>query len=44
VILINSPGPLHEGRLADIAPTLLALLGVPQPVEMTGQVLFRPTA
>ena len=44
VMLINSPGPLHEGRLADIAPTLLALLGVPQPSEMTGQVLFRATA
>ena len=45
VMLINSPGPhLHDGRLADIAPTLLALLGLKQPVEMTGQVLFRPAA
>jgi 2,3-bisphosphoglycerate-independent phosphoglycerate mutase len=44
VMLINSPGPLHEGRLADIAPTLLALLGVAQPVEMTGEVLFRSAA
>ena len=44
VMLMNSPGPLHDGRLADIAPTLLALLGLPQPAEMTGQVLFRPTA
>ena len=44
VMLINSPGPLHDGRLADIAPTLLALLGLQQPVEMTGQVLFRPAA
>lgn len=24
------------GRLADVAPTLLALMGIPQPVEMTG--------
>ena len=41
VLLTQSPAPLHDGRLADIAPTLLALLGVAQPVEMTGQVLFR---
>jgi 2,3-bisphosphoglycerate-independent phosphoglycerate mutase len=27
------------GRLADIAPTLLALMGLPKPVEMTGQNL-----
>ena len=45
VMLINSPSPhLHDGRLADIAPTLLALMGLKQPVEMTGQVLFRPAA
>ncbi len=29
------------GRLADIAPTVLALLGLPQPSEMTGQNLLR---
>ena len=29
-----------EGRLADIAPTLLAMIGVPQPVEMTGESLL----
>jgi 2,3-bisphosphoglycerate-independent phosphoglycerate mutase len=28
------------GRLADIAPTLLALMGLPQPAEMTGQNLM----
>ncbi len=28
------------GRLADIAPTLLALLGLPVPAEMTGQPLL----
>jgi len=32
---------LTEGRLADIAPTLLALLGLAQPAEMTGQSLLR---
>jgi 2,3-bisphosphoglycerate-independent phosphoglycerate mutase len=28
------------GRLADIAPTVLALMGLPKPVEMTGQSLI----
>ena len=28
-----------SGRLADIAPTLLALMGLPKPAEMTGQNL-----
>ncbi len=28
---------IESGILADVAPTLLALLGVPQPPEMTGQ-------
>ena len=36
-----SPDPAGEkiesGILADVAPTLLALLGVPQPAEMTGK-------
>lgn len=40
VLLTNSPGPLHDGRLADIAPTMLVLLGLPIPVEMTGKPLF----
>ncbi len=31
---------LRDGRLADVAPTLLALLGVPQPAEMTGRSLL----
>lgn len=32
---------LADGRLADVAPTLLALLGLPQPAAMTGQSLLR---
>ena len=28
------------GRLADIGPTLLEMMGLPQPEEMTGQTLF----
>jgi 2,3-bisphosphoglycerate-independent phosphoglycerate mutase len=31
---------LKDGRLADIAPTLLALMGLPQPAEMTGRSLI----
>ena len=30
-----------EGRLADIAPTLLAMMGLPQPAAMTGTSLLR---
>ncbi len=33
---------LDDGILADIAPTLLALLGVPAPAEMTGRPLLSP--
>jgi 2,3-bisphosphoglycerate-independent phosphoglycerate mutase len=35
---------LAEGRLADIAPTLLELMGLPQPTEMTGVSLLRANA
>ena len=31
---------LQDGKLADIAPTLLALMGLPKPKEMTGQSLL----
>ncbi|KAF0119269.1 MAG: 2 3-bisphosphoglycerate-independent phosphoglycerate mutase [Rhodospirillaceae bacterium] len=41
-ILVNAPGidRLREGRLADIAPTMLDLLRMPQPTEMTGHSLL----
>jgi len=32
---------LEEGKLGDIAPTLLALMGVAQPEEMTGENLLK---
>jgi 2,3-bisphosphoglycerate-independent phosphoglycerate mutase len=35
---------LAEGRLADIAPTLLELMGLSKPVQMTGMSLLRPHA
>jgi 2,3-bisphosphoglycerate-independent phosphoglycerate mutase len=41
VLLAGVPGvQLSNGRLADLAPTLLRLMGVPQPAEMTGVCLF----
>ena len=43
VALIGGPegATLADGRLADVAPTLLELMGVPQPDEMTGKSLIR---
>lgn len=35
---------LAEGRLADIAPTVLELMGLPKPMEMTGASLLRRPA
>jgi 2,3-bisphosphoglycerate-independent phosphoglycerate mutase len=32
---------VKEGRLADIAPTLLELMDLPKPQEMTGASLLR---
>jgi 2,3-bisphosphoglycerate-independent phosphoglycerate mutase len=31
---------LTDGRLADIAPTALKMMGLPQPAEMTGRSLI----
>ncbi len=41
VLLAGVPGAkLHDGILADLAPTMLALLGIDQPVAMTGASLL----
>jgi 2,3-bisphosphoglycerate-independent phosphoglycerate mutase len=32
----NYQDPINDGKLADIAPTILQLMGIPQPAEMTG--------
>jgi 2,3-bisphosphoglycerate-independent phosphoglycerate mutase len=43
VILVGAPEGLRlrdGGRLADLAPTVLALMGLPQPGEMTGESLL----
>ena len=40
--VINHPCELREGgRLADIAPTMLKVLGLPQPEEMTGESIIQ---
>jgi len=47
VVLVNAPGEiirLCDGRLADIAPTILALMGLPQPKEISGRSLMAPAA
>ena len=44
VLLVNAPAwvtGLSDGRLADIAPTLLQLMNLPVPSEMTGRSLIR---
>lgn len=42
VILFGGPAGarLRSGRLADVAPTVLALMGLPKPPEMTGENLM----
>ena len=43
-IVIDPEHPKHElrsgGKLCDLCPTLLKLMGMPQPKEMTGESLF----
>jgi len=42
-LLFNGPADVHSltnGKLADVAPTMLALMKVPQPAEMTGHSLL----
>ncbi|GEP59617.1 2,3-bisphosphoglycerate-independent phosphoglycerate mutase [Reyranella soli] len=46
-LLFNAPAnvrSLSDGKLADVAPTMLALIGLPQPQEMTGHSLLSETA
>ena len=47
LVLVNPPPgvtALGDGKLADIAPTLLALLGMSRRAAMTGQSLLRAAA
>ena len=43
VALIGGPenASLRSGRLSDLAPTILDLMGLPKPPEMTGQSLIK---
>jgi 2,3-bisphosphoglycerate-independent phosphoglycerate mutase len=46
-LLVNAPArvkSLGRGSLADIAPTVLDVMGLKQPREMTGRSLLRPEA
>ena len=44
ILVAPEAGPttatLHNGILADVAPTILELMGIPQPPEMTGRSLL----
>jgi len=44
LILVNGPQGtrLLDGRLADLAPSLLMMLGIDQPAVMTGTSLLVP--
>ncbi len=33
-------GPIKDGKLGDLAPTILKLMGIPVPKEMTGNILI----
>ena len=42
-VIVTKPG-VHlreDGILGDLAPTMLELLGVPQPAEMTGKSIIK---
>jgi 2,3-bisphosphoglycerate-independent phosphoglycerate mutase len=43
VILVDYREPVvlrHDGALCDVAPTILKMMGIAQPAEMTGRALF----
>lgn len=47
MVLVGAPAgvtALADGKLADVAPTLLALMGLEQPAAMDGVSLLRPLA
>jgi len=39
LVYVGRKATLHPGALRDLAPTVLALMGLPQPAEMTGHSL-----
>ena len=40
IIIDKDVTKVSEGRLADMAPTVLKLMGIEQPAEMTGKALL----
>jgi 2,3-bisphosphoglycerate-independent phosphoglycerate mutase len=42
IVLDDRPWKLHDGVLADVAPTILELMGMEKPAEMTGSSLLSP--
>jgi 2,3-bisphosphoglycerate-independent phosphoglycerate mutase len=47
ILTVNAPDwvtGMHDGRLCDVAPTVLKLMGLEQPAEMTGQPLLNGDA
>ena len=41
VIMVNDTRKLNDGCLADVAPTILSIMGIAQPIEMTGKNLLK---
>lgn len=43
LIYIGRPASvvIQDGRLSDVAPSLLTLMNIPQPPEMTGRIIFK---
>jgi 2,3-bisphosphoglycerate-independent phosphoglycerate mutase len=41
VLMDGGAQSIQDGRLADLAPTLLELMGIDQPAEMTGHSIIR---
>ncbi|WP_374764128.1 2,3-bisphosphoglycerate-independent phosphoglycerate mutase [Yunchengibacter salinarum] len=44
ILMVGGTGTLNNGRLADVAPTMLALMGLDQPAAMTGKSLLKAGA
>ena len=40
IVVSDRVKSVRNGVLADVAPTVLRLMGLPQPEEMTGEVLI----
>jgi 2,3-bisphosphoglycerate-independent phosphoglycerate mutase len=40
----TAKGAIHDGSLADLAPTILELMGIPVPAEMTGHSILHDNA